>query len=84
MKFYFMNNIFLFFIYSSIYPLIMDLELLPKSPLGYQVPRWVTYVVTQRYWEDSKILTFASQIVVLVGTGGLSHAEVVHCIFPCF
>ena len=39
-----LNNISLLFIFSSIYPLIMGLELLPKSPLGHQMPRWVTYI----------------------------------------
>ena len=39
-----LNNISLFFIFSYIYPLIMGLELVPKSPLGHQLPRWVTFI----------------------------------------
>ena len=44
----FFNNISLFVIFFSIYPLIMALELLPGSPLGYQLPRWVTNVPFMR------------------------------------
>ena len=40
----FLNNIGLFVIFFFIFNLIMALELLPNSPLGYQMPHWVIYI----------------------------------------
>ena len=67
-------------IFSPLHPLIMGLELLPNSPLGYQLPRWVT-VGESVYIHVHVLIRSCQRKVVICGPDHLHYVTNEYLIF---